>query len=70
MVGTGIEYGFAPNWSAKIEFDYLDFGTRRIILTSIPGVTPVTRAFDIEQSIALVKIGVNYRFGGPVIARY
>jgi outer membrane immunogenic protein len=70
MVGAGIEYGFAPNWSAKIEFDYLDFGTERIVLASVPGVTPATRAFDIAQTISLVKVGVNYRFGGPVVAKY
>lgn len=71
MVGAGVEYGFAPNWSAKIEVDYLDFGTQRIVLTAVPGVTPPTRAFDIAQSISLVKVGINYRFGSaPVIAKY
>src|SRR5689334_18429538 len=24
--GAGLEYAFAPNWSAKIEYDYLGFG--------------------------------------------
>jgi len=70
MVGVGVEYGFAPNWSAKIEFDYLDLGTQRITLTSVPGVIPATRAFDVEQTVALVKVGVNYRFGGPLVAKY
>jgi outer membrane immunogenic protein len=71
MIGGGIEYGFAPNWSAKIEANYIDLGTERITLVSIPGVTPATRYFDIEQSVTLVKAGINYRFGaGPVVARY
>jgi outer membrane immunogenic protein len=71
MVGAGIEYGFAPNWSAKVEFDYLDFGTQRIVLNAVPGVTPATRAFDIAQTISLVKVGINYRFGpAAVVARY
>jgi hypothetical protein len=27
--------------------------------------------FDIEQTVDLVKVGVNYKFGyGPVVARY
>ena len=27
MVGAGIEHAFAPNWSAKIEYNYMDFDT-------------------------------------------
>ena len=30
MVGAGIEYSFSDNWSAKIEYYYLDFGTRTL----------------------------------------
>ena len=26
-IGAGVEYAFAPNWSAKLEYDYLDFGS-------------------------------------------
>jgi outer membrane immunogenic protein len=62
MAGGGVEYAFAGNWSAKVEFDYLDFGTERVTLVSIPGVTPATRSFDVRQNIAVVLIGVNYRF--------
>lgn len=25
MLGAGIEYGFLPNWSAKLEYNYMDF---------------------------------------------
>jgi hypothetical protein len=24
----GVEYAFLPNWSAKLEYNYIDFGTR------------------------------------------
>ena len=27
MVGAGVEYGFAPNWSAGVEYDHLFMGT-------------------------------------------
>jgi hypothetical protein len=36
---------------------------KRITYVSVPGVTPPTRTFDVEQDIALVKVGINYRFG-------
>jgi len=62
VVGGGVEYAIIGNWSTKIEFDYLDFGSERITLLSIPGVSPATRDVDVRQSIALVKVGINYRF--------
>jgi outer membrane immunogenic protein len=68
-VGVGIEYGFTPNWSAKIEYDYIAFGTRNTAFTSPVG--PFTE--DVRQNISLVKAGVNYRFnwgGAPLVAKY
>jgi outer membrane immunogenic protein len=65
LLGVGVEYGFAPNWSAKLEYNYIDFGTDQI--TFAPGLVQ-----EIGQDAHLVKFGVNYRFGwgGPVVARY
>ena len=28
LLGMGVEYAFLPNWSAKLEYNYIDFGTR------------------------------------------
>ena len=65
-VGTGLEYMFAPNWSAKLEYMYYNFGSTTF-------VTPVRLAgagFNDDEHV--VKAGVNYRFnwGGPVAGRY
>jgi len=62
-VGGGLEYLFAPNWSAKAEYQYYDFGTTTF--TAGPPAVVGTRLKDDEHS---VKLGVNYRFGwgGPV----
>lgn len=68
MVGLGYEYAFLGNWSVKIEYDYLGFSTERITLTSVPGVTPATRQFDVAQDISLVKAGINFRFGSVRVA--
>ena len=70
-VGAGLEYGFAPNWSAAIEYDHLFMGTRNKNFTSVflvPGLN--TRNDDIRQDADLVTVRVNYRWGGPVIAKY
>ena len=37
VVGVGAEWGFAPNWSAKIEYDYIDFGSSNVTLNSSLG---------------------------------
>src|SRR6202035_6143125 len=34
VVGTGLEFGFAPNWSVGIEYDHLFMGNRDITTTS------------------------------------
>ena len=66
-VGAGLEYMFAPNWSAKAEYQYYNFGNT----TFTGGPAPIVgaRFRDDEHT---VKVGVNYRFGwgGPVAARY
>jgi outer membrane immunogenic protein len=68
-VGAGIEYGFAPNWSAALEYDHLFMGRNNYAMTSV--VTGAnTRNVDISQDADLVTVRLNYRFGGPVVARY
>ena len=67
-VGAGIEYGFAPNWSAALEYDHLFMGTNSYAFVSPAGVN--TRNDNVRQDADLVTVRVNYRFGGPVVARY
>jgi len=69
VVGTGLEFGFAPNWSVALEYDHLFMGTRTIDFNSIiaPGFSREDR---IHQDVDLATIRVNYRWGGPVIAKY
>jgi outer membrane immunogenic protein len=67
-VGVGFEYGFAPNWSAGLEYDHIFLGTNTNNLT-----TPVGALFNAEsisQNVDLFTARINYRFGGPIVARY
>ncbi len=71
--GVGIEWAFWNNWSAKVEFDYYDFGTKRVTLSDPIG--DVSGPVDVKQRIEAVKFGINYRFGWgkiptPVVAKY
>lgn len=69
VVGAGFEYAVTNNWTAKIEYNYMDFGTKAV---SFPVAAPGfgTYVGNINQKIQTVKIGVNYLFGGPVVAKY
>jgi outer membrane immunogenic protein len=66
-VGAGLEYGFTPNWSAALEYDHLFMGTRTKDFFAA-GV--FTREDRIHQDVDLVTVRINYRWGGPVIAKY
>ena len=73
-VGGGVEWVFAPSWSVKVEYNYIDLGRERHLFTLVPaaaGVGPGLTA-DIDQTLHVVKAGINYRFnfGGPVVASY
>jgi outer membrane immunogenic protein len=60
-LGGGWEYAFAPNWSAKIEYDYLRLKDSFNINCPTCAVQPtpvLTR-----QNVSEVLVGLNYRFG-------
>jgi len=73
-VGGGLEWAFWNNWSAKLEYDFYDFGTRTLTFTgTFAGVPIEVPGVDIRQRIQTVKFGINYRFDwgkAPVVARY
>lgn len=58
-IGGGAEWGFAPNWSALLEYQFYDFGDRSFT----PALAPAGTNLTVESDIHTVKLGVNYRFG-------
>jgi len=66
-VGAGLELGFAPNWSVGVEYDHLFMGNSNVTLTT-GGV--VSRVDNIKQDVDMGLVRLNYRFGGPVVAKY
>ncbi len=67
-VGAGVEYAFAPNWSFGVEYNHLFMRHQQLQLHLPCGVN--TRNDDISQDVDLVTARINYRFGGPAVARY
>src|SRR6185437_847940 len=64
-VGAGLEFSFAQNWSVGVEYDHLFLGHSDIAFTPAAFGTE-----HIGQDVDMGLIRLNYRFGGPVVARY
>jgi outer membrane immunogenic protein len=62
MAGAGIEYAFAPHWTAKIEYNYVDLGKNTENFNVIASPATLTFREDIEHTVNILKFGVNYRF--------
>jgi outer membrane immunogenic protein len=62
--GAGVEKKFSQNWSARLEYLYIDFGTK----TYFGGTA---NAVDVSFHDQIVRGGINYQFNaGPVVAKY
>ena len=70
VVGVGLEYGFAPNWSAAVEYDHMFLGNRNVAFSSVAVPAFSTRTDRIRQDVDMVTARINYRWGGPVVAKY
>jgi outer membrane immunogenic protein len=68
-VGAGLEYGFAPNWSAAVEYDHIFAPSRNTTFTTAAGVT-LADTFRTGGDTDMVTVRVNYRWWGPIIAKY
>ena len=68
--GVGVEYGFAADWSAAIEYDRMFMQNRLTSFAPIPPSAVAVGPERIRQDIDVVTVRVNYRWGGPVIAKY
>jgi outer membrane immunogenic protein len=59
--GAGIEWMFAPQWTAFVEYNHMDFGTKDKNLYFV-----ADGSFDfterVKQSVDMVVVGVNWRF--------
>jgi high affinity Mn2+ porin len=62
--GGGIEAALFDNWTAKVEYNYFDFGARTYPLEGL-GVTPVT----VDPRLHALKLGLNYRIGDVAASR-
>lgn len=70
VVGAGLEARLGGNWTGKIEGLYMDLGSvsgAPVLLTSNP---PLRFNYSSSVTDVVVRAGLNYHFGGPVVAKY
>jgi opacity protein-like surface antigen len=60
-IGGGLEGRLVGNWTAKIEYLYLDLGSVTTVPATAPNATVAT-AFNSRITDNLVRVGVNYKF--------
>jgi outer membrane immunogenic protein len=67
MVGGGLEYGLTDHFSGKLEYNYMDLGDHEVVFVRGPASARVS----VDQVLHVVKLGLNFRFGGgSVVQRY
>jgi outer membrane immunogenic protein len=63
LVGAGIEHAFGGGLSAKLEYDFVDYGSQDYNFPLAVLGAPVNVGTKISEYQHVVKVGVNYRFG-------
>jgi outer membrane immunogenic protein len=62
VVGAGIEYMIAPVLTAKIEYNYDDFGSKTYQILNRTDASSTYLDTTNRQRLHLLKLGVNYKF--------
>lgn len=80
LVGIGVEHAFtwAPNWTIKMEYDYIRYGSKSLdalLIEEGTVITGETVSFTQHADKQIIKVGFNYLFnfgnwGAPVVAKY
>ncbi len=63
LVGGGVEWAFANNWSLRAEYDFLGLSTRTF---TVPATSPILVGDTFttgKNNVQMATIGINYRFG-------
>jgi opacity protein-like surface antigen len=69
VAGAGIEWMFAPHWTAKVEYQHTEFDnvTRDFNYAGFP---TAFRHVVSDSKTDTVRVGVNYLFGGAGVTHY
>lgn len=77
LVAAGIEHALTRNWTIKLEYDFIAFGSRELAFnqgTTVNGTTTFQGGTGtVSSTKQIVKVGFNYLFdvgGAPLVAKY
>jgi opacity protein-like surface antigen len=57
-VGGGVEWAFSDLWSARLEYDYYQFGNGSVLMSDSTNV--LSGPVNVKQSVQIVKAGLNF----------
>jgi outer membrane immunogenic protein len=67
--GGGIAYAITDNLIGKVEYRYYDYG--RFVRPGLPVLTANGQLpYTVDSTYSVVTLGLDYKFGGPVVAKY
>ena len=71
-VGAGAEWWLQDRWSVKAEYLYMDLGhvNDSYTFTGLATGGFATAAINSHITDNIVRVGINYHFAGPVVAKY
>ncbi len=59
--GAGVEWAFTNDWSARLEYDYYDFGHSNVLMSD--ATNGFASIVTYRQNAQMVKLGLNFRVG-------
>lgn len=74
VAGAGIEWAFAGNWLVRAEYLHVDLGTASgtvfLPTAACAGGGPCGMSYSRDLTYDMGRVGLSYKFGGPVVAKY
>jgi outer membrane immunogenic protein len=75
LLGVGLEHAFTRNWTVKLEYNFLSFGSKALAQTECRLASPCQSGGSVSEHATkqVFKVGVNYLFdwgAAPRVARY
>lgn len=69
-VGVGAEWMFTRNWTAKIEYLYMDLGHFDNVNYTLAPASAIGARTNTSFTDHIARVGINYLFNQPVVAKY
>jgi opacity protein-like surface antigen len=63
LIGAGIEYVFANNWTAKLEYDFLGLSNRSFVVPAGASFLAGDVFSTSNRNVRELKVGLNFLFG-------